>query len=159
GEKVRWVSATKVPITDQNGRGVGIVGISRDITERIIAEEALRTAKEKLEAWVKELERRNGEMALLSEMTEPFQACYTLDEAYAVIVRIASRLFAAEPGQLGILNDSRDAVEVVAHWGPDEPSRRIFEPDACWALRRGRPHRVEDSAVGLGCRHLGDPPP
>jgi PAS domain S-box-containing protein len=30
----RWVSATKVPILDKDGRVTGIVGISRDITER-----------------------------------------------------------------------------------------------------------------------------
>nr|MBC8446477.1 PAS domain S-box protein [Chloroflexota bacterium] len=36
---IRWVSATKVPIMDQKGRVTGIVGISRDITERKRAEE------------------------------------------------------------------------------------------------------------------------
>ena len=38
----RWVSATKVPIKDKEGQVTGIVGISRDITERRRAEEAYR---------------------------------------------------------------------------------------------------------------------
>ena len=37
-----WVSATKVPITDKEGRVTGIVGVSRDITERKRAEETIR---------------------------------------------------------------------------------------------------------------------
>ena len=37
----RWVSATKVPIIDKEGQVTGIVGISRDITERKRVEEAL----------------------------------------------------------------------------------------------------------------------
>jgi PAS domain S-box-containing protein len=39
--QILWVSATKVPITDKEGRVAGIVGISRDITERKQAEEKI----------------------------------------------------------------------------------------------------------------------
>lgn len=35
----RWVTATKVPMFDSNGNPTGIVGMSRDITERIQAEQ------------------------------------------------------------------------------------------------------------------------
>jgi len=36
-----WVSATKVPIRDRDGKITGLVGVSRDITERRLAEEQL----------------------------------------------------------------------------------------------------------------------
>lgn len=39
----RWYLATKVPIRDANGRPCGLVGISKDITERRQAEELLRS--------------------------------------------------------------------------------------------------------------------
>jgi PAS domain S-box-containing protein len=43
--KPRWITATKVPVLDVNGDIVGIVGISRDITERKQAEESLRISQ------------------------------------------------------------------------------------------------------------------
>jgi two-component system sensor histidine kinase/response regulator len=42
----RWVTATKVPVKDSEGCVVGIVGITRDITELKDAEEALRKSEE-----------------------------------------------------------------------------------------------------------------
>ena len=44
-----WVSATKIPVKDNNGNITGLVGMSIDITEKRIADEKLREAKEKAE--------------------------------------------------------------------------------------------------------------
>ncbi len=40
--KPRWFSATKVPILDEEGKVTSIVGISRDITEHVLAERKFR---------------------------------------------------------------------------------------------------------------------
>ncbi len=40
GGRTRWVSTTQVPILDTSGQVTGLVGISRDVTERKRAEEA-----------------------------------------------------------------------------------------------------------------------
>jgi PAS domain S-box-containing protein len=49
GER-RWISTTKVPLTDSRGDVVGLVGLSRDITAHRRAEEELQRAKEAAEA-------------------------------------------------------------------------------------------------------------
>jgi len=51
----RWLSASKAPIRDTDGNIIGLVGISRDITERKLAE----VEREKL---INDLEARNAEL-------------------------------------------------------------------------------------------------
>ena len=44
-----WVSTTKLPIVDRQGRTIGTFGISQNITAQKRAEEALRVAKQAAE--------------------------------------------------------------------------------------------------------------
>ena len=43
--ETRWVSATKVPWRDAAGQVVGLIGISRDVTERLRAQDAVRKSE------------------------------------------------------------------------------------------------------------------
>jgi PAS domain S-box-containing protein len=43
-----WVMTTKMPLRDQNGKIIGTIGISKDITERKLAEDALRKSEREL---------------------------------------------------------------------------------------------------------------
>jgi len=52
--RVRWVTATKMPIIDRTGKVVGIVGISRDITEIKRMQDMLKEYNERLEKIVEE---------------------------------------------------------------------------------------------------------
>jgi PAS domain S-box-containing protein len=47
GTAKRWFSETKAPIRNRAGDVIGLVGISRDVTERISLGEALRTSEER----------------------------------------------------------------------------------------------------------------
>ena len=141
-------------LISRSGQPLGIQGIARDITERKKTEDALQHAKLKLEAWVHELEQRTREMTLLSEMGDMLRACLTTDEAYSVIVRVAQQIFPVQVGALYVITPSRNLVEAVALWGDASLAERVFSPDECWALRRGRVHWVEDPSVGLVCKHL-----
>ena len=53
---VTWCSSTKVPWRDTEGNVIGTFGISRDITERKVVEQALQEAKDKAVSANKELE-------------------------------------------------------------------------------------------------------
>ncbi len=143
----------------RNGLPFAIQGLARDITERKKTEEALHLANQKLEAWVNELEQRTHEMTLLSEMGDMLRACLNTDEAYNVIVRIAQQIFPVQVGALYVITPSRNLVEAAAIWGNPSLVERIFSPEECWGLRRGRVHWVEDANSGLLCKHLHQPPP
>ncbi len=49
-----WLSTTKVPIRDRSSKIIGLLGISRDITERKFTEKALRESRDILELKVEE---------------------------------------------------------------------------------------------------------
>lgn len=53
GETV-WTSTTKVPLRDKTGTIVGIIGVNRDITDQIRADELLRQAHDELEQRINE---------------------------------------------------------------------------------------------------------
>jgi diguanylate cyclase (GGDEF)-like protein/PAS domain S-box-containing protein len=60
-----WVSTTKVPLRDRNGKIVGVFGISRDITERKQTEQQLQEQSTRLAEQAQTLER----LASLDELT------------------------------------------------------------------------------------------
>jgi len=47
GETPRWFSETKAPVRNAQGEVIGLVGISRDVTERIQTNEALQISEER----------------------------------------------------------------------------------------------------------------
>ena len=134
-------------------------GIARDITQRKHIDDELRLSNEKLKIWVNELEQRNREISLLGEMGNLLQTCLTAEEAYSIISKSMQQIFLTTPGALCIFSASRNIVETVATWGDSLPWENVFTPDDCWALRRGQVHLVENSQLGLLCRHLEHTPP
>jgi PAS domain S-box-containing protein len=58
----RWLSTIKIPLRDTHGRIAGLVGISRDITERMRAEEELKRYAAELEAARDEQEKNTREL-------------------------------------------------------------------------------------------------
>ncbi|HVC32429.1 MAG TPA: diguanylate cyclase [Chloroflexota bacterium] len=151
------VSVSTSPIREVTGRVVGAITIGRDVTQYQRTEQDLQRANETLADRVAQLERRDHELTLLSEIGDLLQTCLSHDEAYQVIAQGARQLFPVESGALCVLNESQNLVEAVAEWGDFTPSERAFGPDDCWALRRGKPHLVDNAREGVVCRHLDRP--
>ncbi len=64
---VAWVSTTKMPIKDQNGKIVGTFGISKDITESMTLEMEIKQKNEELQAQEEELRQNLEEMMTTQE--------------------------------------------------------------------------------------------
>ena len=142
----------------QTGKPLSLQGTIFDITDRKRAEEQLEEANANLAQRVTELQRRSQELHLLSEMAGWLQSCNTIDEAYLAIANSVGPLFPEWIGALYVIGASRSLVEVVAEWGPPVCGERVFAPDDCWALRRGRLNWFSGGENAMRCRHLDAAP-
>ena len=61
-EGQRWLSTSKMPLSNEQGNIIGIIGFSTDITKRKKAEEALKEYSEKLEETLEELRETQEEL-------------------------------------------------------------------------------------------------
>jgi diguanylate cyclase (GGDEF)-like protein len=141
------------PIRDAGGGIIGGIAVFHDVGARKRAEEELRVANAKLGAWVAELERRATVSLLTNDMADLLQSCLTMQEFFVVVSSFAPRIFERESGAMYIMNSTRSAIEMVVSWGATEHVEKVFRPDACWALRRGRLHRAGGSSLGPTCEH------
>ena len=64
--RVTWVSTTKVPLRSRDQRMIGIFGLSRDITERKLADERAQAQADQLETLAAQLEQ----LSLEDELTD-----------------------------------------------------------------------------------------
>lgn len=67
--RVRWLSTTKVPLRNEDGKTIGLVGIGRDITQR-------KEGEEKLAQYTHELQQRNAEMQDDLQMAREVQLAF-----------------------------------------------------------------------------------
>lgn len=149
-----WVRTNKVPLHDQEGKVIGILGTSEDITENKLAEQKIEQANEKLISWVGDLERRNLEANIIRQMSGLLQVSNERDEYFLIIKEYVPRLFPNTTGALFIVNNNSSTIDAVATWGNDLQSESSFAPAECWALRLGQTHKGNPSSSGLICRHV-----
>lgn len=99
---------------------------------------------------------------LLSRMTQRMQGCDTLLDLKEVVQRFLPEIAPGLAGRLYLLDERRNAVIETCNWQEPRHSQPEFSPLACWALRRGLPHRPAGGQVDVPCDHLslgGDAPP
>jgi PAS domain S-box-containing protein len=79
----KWISTTKAPLRNKDGKTIGIVGIGRDITTIKQAEEAINKAQQQLEEINYTLEQKVNERTALLAKSE---------ERYKIIIEKTSQL-------------------------------------------------------------------
>ena len=164
-----WVNVTGSLRCSEEGEAQYFIAVVEDISDIKQAEEELRAARDDLErrveerttdlqrlshqlqVQVEELEQRNGESRVLSEMSEMLQACFSFHEVEQVVAQHVAQLFPGMPGKLYAYGASKNGLEELVSWNGGSSSTFLFGPEECWGLRRGR---LFASAGGeLNCKH------
>jgi len=114
----------------------------------------LVTANEQLTLSVQRVESHVSQIMRLTEFGQLIQSCNSVEEVFNAVRHVMSRLFPEDSGAMSVLNPSGNVIEGVVAWGTSPPRNRVFEPDDCWAFRRGHPHTVSSPDSPLRCKHL-----
>ncbi|MFC0103444.1 diguanylate cyclase [Sphingopyxis terrae] len=91
---------------------------------------------------------------LLSRMTQRLQGCDTMDDLKDVVQRFVPEITPGLAGRLYLLDRQRNMVVEACGWQNPSHSRAEFSALACWALRRGLPHRPAGDNVDVPCDHV-----
>jgi len=136
------------------------VAAVQDVSERARSQREIAAAHAKLAGVVEQLEKRNLRNGILNDLREFLLGCPSVAEVGPVMVHSMALLFPNYEGALYILSPSRTDLELLANWGAGLAGgeERTISPEACWALRRGRPYMVENAGAAMVCDHLRDSP-
>lgn len=153
-------SGTHIPVETKFSRGLwggreALFGVSRDISARRQAENALQRANEALREGLDQLRQRHRELAILNDLSTLLQTCLDMDEAKKIVAQQMSLLFAEESGALYMAVPGQNLLERTAVWGQAPPGEFLITLEDCWGLRRGRSHLVEKGTAAARCRHAG----
>ncbi|ADV67010.1 diguanylate cyclase [Deinococcus maricopensis] len=98
------------------------------------------------------IERANTDSAHLAALSDNLQACYTLDEGYAVLQQAMPHLFPGWSGVISVISASRNLMDVRVSWGNDQWRTHdpVSSPDQCWALRRGAAY-TREHPMSMAC--------
>ena len=132
--------------------GTAIIILFRINAQRLRVSDSLRKTRDELRLGLGELERRNREISILSQLARALESPVSMQETVSIINVYCTKLFPATSGVLYLFRNSRDLLEKEGEWGNAHDQPDILELKDCWALRRGQPHVV--NKVGeLTCHH------
>ncbi len=131
-----WVSTTKVPIRDNEAQINGIVGISRDITERIQAEEVLT--------------HRVRQLELINRVSQEITAELSLDDVLSKAVQLIHESFGYPHIGVFLLDHEQDELVMKGQAGtyaslfPSNHRLKLSEGINGWVARNGQRLMIGD---------------
>lgn len=131
-----------------------VVARSVAFARRMAANEADLTARNtELQALAERTSEHNAHMQRLSELGRFLQTCEDMTEAQALLQERLPVLLHAASGALYLMAASRNQLRRCVAWG-ERPFTEYFEPQECWALRKGQAFAQPDHGHASTCRHL-----
>jgi len=99
------------------------------------------------------LEQFRREQLVLRRLGAYLKSALRREEIHTAAERFGPLLWPQAAGELYSLHPVTEQFERVALWGDPSLTELSFSPRDCWAVRRARPHYVEDGGVELRCAH------
>ena len=139
--------------------GLLLSGLLQETRRSRSLEREARQAMRELEASVVLRDRLSEQRRSLGVYAGLLQSCQNLDEAMAMTANVIAELLPHTGGRCYTLRASQNLAETTARFGAEQiPSEELLQPDHCWALRRGQPHRTGRGHGHVHCRHLSVEP-
>jgi diguanylate cyclase (GGDEF)-like protein len=100
-------------------------------------------------------DKARRQVARLFEMADVLQSASDHADANAVLKATAVDLVPGFSGALYVFNNSRDRLVLSTTWARAENDAlpETINPNACWALKRGKPHLNRGDSTKLCCAH------
>ncbi|MCC5015422.1 MULTISPECIES: diguanylate cyclase [unclassified Legionella] len=145
----------------QTPQGGSAIAIIRDVTLRVEQnrllqqkEKSLRELYETVEKEKSQLKSINQKMFTITQLSETFLACNTIDEILESFSSFANKILGFSKGALYLMHNSRNYLEKKITWDDVNHYPVIFSSNECWALRRGCIHEISEVQPGVVCRHI-----
>ncbi|MFN3201500.1 MAG: diguanylate cyclase [Bradymonadia bacterium] len=151
GGDIRTVHSKGQVLIGDDGQVASIFGVFQDVTELRRRERELELLNEDINSRMDELSNRTDELELLSELADLLQSTESESEVYDVLSLMMPTLFEPLSGAVYIVPSSKRTAVRSVEWGTPSQETIISISD-CWALRRGRSHRLRADR-GLICAH------
>lgn len=138
--------------------------VLQNYTNKVEGEVEERTLKllesnEQLQQINSQLQQTLREIRLLNEMSDRLQACYTQEQAYAIVSLYMEQLFPHLPGGVFGISESKNYLEEKSSWSEGSTIEKLFSPDDCMALRLGQIYVVGSNRCGSLCKNVNRPYP
>ncbi|MBB2495092.1 diguanylate cyclase [Aquipseudomonas ullengensis] len=153
-ERLRMVLLVSMTVVDLIMIGLLFYFTFQALHEGRQVQRNLQGLSDQLSSGMQRVELRNREISLLNRLGRAMHLSNQFDECYQIIDCFAAQLFPLNSGCLYLYHPSRDVLERVLGWGGNQEEHEMFEPQACWAIRRGQSHEVKDASKDLLCPHL-----
>ncbi|HJR17992.1 MAG TPA: PAS domain S-box protein [Gemmatimonadales bacterium] len=136
--QIRWCSSSWEPMRDETGRQIGYLGTEFDITERKLAEEAMRLDTE-----------------LFQAVLEVEQAVSTAGLDSQTVMRVIAERSQALTGASGAVIESIEGEDVVPllHIGTEPPRLKVSTSLSGVSVRTGELQRCDDTMADTHLPH------
>lgn len=135
--------------------GVLLNGLARENRRSRALERDARNTLRELADSLEQRGRLSEQRRVLGAYAGILQSCQNLDEAMNVTTEVIAQMLPSAGGRCYVLRASQNLAETIATFGTETvASDPVLAPSACWALRRGQPHRCGSGAGNVYCAHL-----